>query len=246
VGHHLQTVFRLLPPDAAKLVGEQLINVTKASAGKTGLGLGFALLLALYGAMKGASAIITALNITYDQEEGRGFFHQTLVAIGITVGMILVGVLGVLAISALAFLEALIPAAPDSVKLLIRIAFCIAAAGVASGVIAAIYRYAPDRRPAKWRWLTPGAILATLGWLAMTLAFGLYAANFAHYNATYGALGAVVALLMWLYLSAYIFLIGAELNSETEHQTARDSTRGPPKPMGNRRAYVADTVGDEP
>jgi membrane protein len=246
VGRHLRTLFNLLPADAAKLVGEQLVSITKASADKTGLGLGVALLLAIYGAMKGANATITALNIAYEEEEGRSFLHRTLVAVGITLGTILVGVFGALAIAALAFLEALIPEAPGGVKLMIRIAFWAAAAIAASAVIAVVYRYAPDRDPAKWRWLTPGAILATLGWLAMTLAFGLYAANVAHYNATYGALGAVVALLMWLYLSAYIFLVGAELNSETERQTAKDTTRGRAEPIGDRTPQVTDRIGAEP
>jgi membrane protein len=112
--------------------------------------------------------------------------------------------------------------------------------------VATLYRYGPSRDEPKWRWLTPGAIFATLGWVAMTFAFGLYTANFANYNATYGALGAVVVLLMWMYLSAYILILGAELNSEVEHQTAVDTTAGGPQPMGKRRAYVADTLGETP
>lgn len=243
---HLQVIFKLLPADAARLVGEQMINVTETAAGKTGLGLALALALAIYGAMSGASAIITALNIAYDEEETRGIVKTTLLSLGITLGMIVVAIFGILAISALALLESLIPAAPLFVITLIRVAFWLAAAIAASTVIAAIYRYAPDRRWAKWRWLTPGSALATLGWLVMTLGFGFYAANFASYNATYGALGAVVVFLMWLYLSSYILLLGAELNSELEHQTAKDTTKGAPRPMGEREAYVADTLGKVP
>jgi membrane protein len=228
VGQHLQVLFRLLPGDAAKLVGAAMISVTKASAGKTGLGLGLALLLAMYGVMNGASAIITALDIVHGAEEKHGWLHAAILAVGMAIGALLVGLSAILAIGALAFLEALIPAAPHAVTMLIKIGFWLAAAIAASGVIATVYRYAPNRRPAKWRWLIPGALFATAAWLVMTLGFGLYAANFAHYNVTYGALGSVIALLMWLYLSAYVVLIGAELNSAIEDQEKRGSLAFPP------------------
>jgi membrane protein len=243
---HIQSLFELLPADAARLIADQLINVATTSAGKTGLGLLLALALALYGAMRGATAMITALNIVYEEEETRSFFKTTLLALAITVAMVVVGVVGVLAIAALAALEALVPWMPKPLVTLIRIGFWVAAAAAASGAIAAIFRYGPDRARAQWRWLTPGAIIATLGWLAASLGFGFYAANFGDYNATYGALGAVVVLLMWLYLSAYILLLGAELNSELEHQTAVDTTEGHAKPMGSRGAVMADTIGKVP
>src|SRR5690606_20881769 len=107
-----------------------------------------------------------------------------------------------------------------------------------------IYRYAPDRERAKWRWVTWGAVTATLLWLAASGLFSLYVSNFGSYNETYGSLGAVIVLLMWLWISAFVVLLGAEIDAETEHQTARDSTTGPEKPMGERGAFVADHVGD--
>jgi membrane protein len=109
--------------------------------------------------------------------------------------------------------------------------------------LAVLYRYGPSRRIAKWRWISAGSVLATLAWLAVSSAFSWYLADFANYNATYGALGAVVGLMMWMWLSAIVVLIGAEINSEIEHQTARDSTVGPVKPLGARGAVMADTVG---
>lgn len=246
VMRHVSGLFILLPSDAARLIGAELILLTEQSAGKTGLGLLASFALSLYGAMRGAGAIITALNISYDEEDQRGFIRTTFLSLIVTVGALVVGLLAVLAIAALALLESLYPYAPQAVLLLVRCAFWGVAAAAASAGIATLYRYGPDRGIAKWRWLTPGAIIATLGWVAMTLAFGFYTANFANYDATYGALGAVVGLLMWLYLSAYILILGAELNSEIEHQTARDSTRGPDQPMGQRDAYVADTIGEVP
>jgi membrane protein len=109
--------------------------------------------------------------------------------------------------------------------------------------LAVLYRYGPSRRRAKWRWISVGSIFAALAWLAVSSLFSWYLGNFANYNATYGALGAVVGLMMWMWLSIVVVLVGAELNSEIEHQTARDSTVGPERPLGVRGAVMADTVG---
>lgn len=109
-----------------------------------------------------------------------------------------------------------------------------------------VYRYGPDRQDAKWTWLTPGAVFASVGALLATFLFGLYVSNFAGYNATYGALGAVVSFLMWLYVTAFVVLLGAELNAEIERQTAQDTTTGPETPMGERGAKMADTTADTP
>ena len=109
--------------------------------------------------------------------------------------------------------------------------------------LAVLYRYGPSRRRARWRWLSIGSVLAALAWLAVSALFSWYLGNIANYNATYGALGAVIGLMMWMWLSTIVILVGAELNSEIEHQTARDSTVGPEKPLGLRGAVMADTVG---
>jgi membrane protein len=243
---NIQSLSRLLPSDAAKLIGEQLLQLTQQSAGKTGLGLVASLVLAIYGAMRGASAIVTALNVAYDEEERRGFIRRNLLALAITIGTVAVSVIGMLAVGALAGLETWMPGAPSALLFAIRLLFWIGAGLAASFALAALYRYGPDRDEPKWRWLTPGALLATAGWVLLTLGFGLYTSHFANYNATYGALGAVVVLLMWLYLSAYVIILGAEANAEMEHQTVRDTTRGPERPMGTRDAYVADTLGEVP
>ena len=108
---------------------------------------------------------------------------------------------------------------------------------------AVLYRYGPSRRLAKWRWINVGSLFAALAWLAVSSLFSWYLGNFANYNATYGALGAVVGLMMWMWLCTIVVLLGAELNSEIEHQTARDSTVGGEKPLGARGAVMADTVG---
>ncbi len=246
IAGHLQSLFQLLPKEAAHLIGEQLLSVVNTGNDKKGLGLLLSLALSLYGAMNGAKAIVTAVNIAYDEEESRGFISLTVLAGLMTLGLLAAGIIAIFAIAALAFLERLMPGAPVILITAIRIGFWILAALAASMLLSTIYRFAPDRKRARWRWLTPGSLFATVGWLVVSLGFGLYASNFGNYGATYGALSAVVVTLMWLYLSAYILILGAELNSEIEHQTAKDTTVGRPKPMGERDAYVADTLGKVP
>jgi membrane protein len=109
-----------------------------------------------------------------------------------------------------------------------------------------IYRYGPSRDEARWSWVSPGAVLATVLWLAGSALFSLYVTSFANYNKTYGSMGAVVILLTWFLLSAYAALLGAELNAEMERQTRKDTTKGEEQPLGRRGAYAADTVGETP
>jgi membrane protein len=116
---------------------------------------------------------------------------------------------------------------------------------IAALVASGLYRFGPSREDAKWKWISPGSIFAAVAWCLLTVAFGFYVGHFTNYHASYGSLGAVVALLTWMYLSAYAFVFGAELNSEIEHQTAKDSTTGSPEPMGDRGAWAADNVASD-
>ena len=246
VAEHMRKIIGLVPKDAAKLIYDQLVSLSTTAAGKKGLGLALALLIAMYGATRASGAIMTALNVVYEQPERRNIFKTTAISFAMIVATILVGVVGILAASVLAlvgkFLNVLGPAAAFG----INAATWIVAAALASGAIGATYRYGPDRHDAKWQWLTFGSALATLLWLLATFGFGAYAASFGNYNATYGSLGAVVVLLMWLFVSAYAILLGAEINAETERQTARDTTTGREKPLGQRGATVADQVAGQP
>jgi membrane protein len=135
-------------------------------------------------------------------------------------------VIAMISIAALGHLDTLLPWAPAPVLVLGKILTYVLMAGAGAAAAATLYRYGPNREKAKWVWLTPGSIAATLLWLLLTFGFGIYVANFGNYDATYGSLGAVIVLLTWLYLSAYVLLMAAELNSEIEHQTARDTTSG--------------------
>lgn len=212
---HAQVLLRILPTDAAQIVGDQLAKISDTPTGKTALGLILAILLALYGAMRAATSIIGALNAAYGRHETRGFFKTTLISFTFTAGTAIVGVIAILAIGAMSLIGTLIWLPPGSAVLAVVTPW-IAVAVIAALLIACTYRYGPDRPAVPWRWLLPGAILAGCGTLLATYFFGFYVSHFGGYNATYGALGTVVSFLMWLYLSAFLVLVGAELNAEIE------------------------------
>ena len=216
VASDMQSLFRLLPADAASVVSDQLSNVVKTSDGKKGLGLIVALAIAFYGSTKGTASIITALNIAFDEEEKRGFVALNLTALALTVGGIVLVVIALGAAAAMTFLRGLVPDAPEAVVTAIRLIGYVITGAIIAGGAACLYRFGPDRRDPRWQWLSPGAVLATLVWLAATAGFGFYVSNFGNYGATYGSLGAVIVLLTWLWLSAYVFLLGAELNGVLE------------------------------
>lgn len=244
VFHNMNQLMAVMPAEVATLIGEQLMNVVKTSDGKKGLGLLLAVGLALFGARNGAGAVITALNVAYEEEEKRGFVKLNLLALGITAAAVLVAILALVAVAALGHLETLLPKAPDALVVLGKVAAYLMLTLAGAGAAATLYRYGPSRRNARWVWLTPGSLCAALMWLALTIGFGIYVANFGNYNATYGSLGTVVVTLTWLYLSSYILLFGAEINAELEHQTAHDTTTGD-APLGARGAWVADHVAGD-
>ncbi|MBR0551359.1 YihY/virulence factor BrkB family protein [Stakelama marina] len=242
VAAHMKTIIQLVPADAARLIQDQLTSIASTAADKAGLGLAIALFFSLFGAMRAAGGMIGALNVVYEEDETRSIIRTTLLSLVLTVGAVFAAIIGVIAAAVLGYLKQFADILGHSGVVLIQIATWIVAGAIASGGFAFVYRFGPDRARAEWRWLSIGSVASTLLWLLATVLFGLYAANFANYNATYGALGAVVVLLMWLYVSAYAILIGAEINAEAERQTGVDSTTGTPRPFGERGATVADTL----
>lgn len=223
VAEHMRAIITVVPQDAAQLINDQLIGIVTTTKPAVGFGLLLALVLAVYGATRAASAIIEALNIVYEEKEARGIIAFYRVSMGITFSAVLVVVSGVLTASIIGFLQDMVsnwgPAAILGVKALTW----IVAAGLASLVFALIYRFGPHRRRARWQWLTIGSVTATLFWLAATLGVSLYVAKFGNYNKTYGSLGAVVVLQLWLYVSAFVVLLGAQINQEAERQTSADT-----------------------
>jgi membrane protein len=237
----MRTLTAILPTDVATLIGDQLLQAMKSSEGQKGLGLAVAFVVALYGGTNGAAALVTALNIAYEEKEKRSLFVFYLVAMAITLCAVALVLLALVGVTAALTLEKVYPASPALLvagKLVSYFALVLIAAAIA----ATLYRFGPSRENAKWRWITPGSVFTAVTWLLLTILFGLWVSTVSNYSATYGSLGATVGLLTWMYLSAYVFILGAELNGEIEHQTAKDSTTGRPRELGERGAWAADNV----
>lgn len=232
----------LLSGDAQKLISSELHSLVTSSGGALGIGVIVGLLIALWSASRGMSGLISALDIAYGQEETRSFFRFNLIALVLTIGL-MIG--GLIAIALIAGLPAVLNGAGANsttkwvayvVEWPLLFIFMLI-------TLAVLYRYAPNRDEPKWEWVSPGAIFATLVWIIGSILFTVYVSHFGNYNKTYGSLGAIIALLTWLWLSAYVVLLGAEINAESERQTRKDTTVGRPQPMGRRGATAADTLG---
>lgn len=234
----------LLPPEALAIIRSQASELAGSRGQTLGWGLFFSLALALFGASRSVKGFIMALNNIYRENEKRNVVILTLFAFALTLGLIVTLLIMVAAIlvspNLLAWIG--IPGKYIIVYQLARWSVLIAFATLA---IAILYRYGPSRRKARWHWVTGGAFIATVLWIVITAAFSFYVANFATYNETYGSLGAVVILLMWLWLSALVILTGGILDAEMEHQTGIDTTVGRDRPPGKRGAWVADHMAGE-
>jgi membrane protein len=238
----------ILPPEALNILTSQLNQIASHAAGTLSLGVLISLLIAIWSTSRGMSSIITALDIVYNQQEHRSFFRLTLLSLELTLGAILFAVVALGLIIGLPAVFNLFGLGGLVTALLNLLAWPLLGLLFILG-LAVIYHYGPCRDQPRWEWVTPGAVLATVLWLIGSGLFSFYVAKFGSYNETYGSVGAAVILLTWVYLTSYVVLLGAEVNAEMEHQTAKDTTMGQPEPMGERGAYVADTLGpsyDEP
>src|SRR5918997_1179227 len=242
IQRNIEDALAAAPTEVRDLVSSQLSSIVESEPSGLRLGVAVGLALALWSASRGVKYLISALNVAYDEEEGRKFFKLRGLALAFTLGAI---VLAAVALGALVVLPATLDsggsegAAPPALLIVRWPLFAI----VGLAALAVLYRWAPDRQRARWRWVSPGAIFAVIGWVIASVGFSIYTANFGNYNETYGALGAIVVVMLWLFISAYVVIVGAELNAELERQTAVDSTTGPSRPLGERAAYAADTVG---
>ena len=241
----MRTLTSILPADVVALIGNQLLTAVHSSQQAKGLGILLAVVVAIYGGTNGAVSILTALNIAYEEKEKRSLARFYLLAVMMTLVALLVALTAIAATSALAYLQRFMPQLPPIALVAFKLLGYLLLALLVAGVAATLYRFGPSREDAKWEWITPGSAFAAVTWILLTVAFGFYVSHFTNYDASYGSLGAVVALLTWMYLSAYAFVFGAELNSEIEHQTAKDSTTGSPEPLGDRGAWAADNVATD-
>lgn len=220
VARQLKGLAETLPDGAQQVLGRQLDRVAGASGGALGVGAAIGILVALWSAAKGMKGVMTALNIVYGVGEERGFIRLNLVALGLTLAAIVFLLVALVLVAA-------VPVAIDLVGLSGWLAWLVSLVrwpiliGVALLGLALVYRYAPNRPHAAWRWITPGAVLAATLWILGSIAFSVYVANFGNYNETYGAISAVIVLMLWLFLTAYVVLLGGELNAEVDRRTAR-------------------------
>ena len=241
VSEHMSELTRVLPGEIMPMLREQMTRLA-AENESAGISALVSLLLAIYGSSRAATALIQGMNIAYGEEEKRGFFKLQGVALLMT-GVAVVG--AVVAIG----LVALLPAAFNFVhwdRGAELAASWLRWPILISGFIlslAVLYRYGPSRDEPKWKWVSWGAGLAAGLWMVGSALFSIYVATIGNYDKTYGSLGALVVFLFWLYLTAFVILIGAEMNSELERQTLKDTTKGPDRPLGDRDAHSADTVG---
>jgi membrane protein len=232
----------VVPDNVLGMVHEQANRIASNSGRALSIGIVVGILVSLWSAMSGVKAMIDALNVIYEQQEGRSFIRLNLVALIFT----LTGFASLLVVIAAVIVLPLIlsPIGLQSeTETLTRILRWPALLLVLLIGLAVLYRYGPYRRVARWQWVSVGSVFAAVTWIAVSYLFSWYLASFANYNATYGSLGAVVGVMIWLWISTIVVLLGAELNAEIEHQTARDSTVGDEKPLGARGAAMADTVG---
>jgi len=218
----LNSLGGFLPDSATQLIGAELHQLASASGGALGIGVVAGILVALWSASRGMSGMITALDIAYGQPEHRGFFRFNMIALLLTLGLIMGGLILVALVAGLpALLAAMgarsgIATAALIVEWPVLIVFAMA-------MLAILYRYAPDHDAPKWQWISPGAVTATVLWIIASILFSVYVSHFGSYNKTYGSLGAIIVLLTWLWISVSIVLLGAEINAESERQTRRDT-----------------------
>ncbi|MEK9279733.1 YihY/virulence factor BrkB family protein [Bradyrhizobium sp. ISRA442] len=240
ISANLQTLATMLPEGSFQIVEDQVARVV--SKGNTALGATFlfGLVLAIWSANAGVKSIFDALNVAYEEREKRSFIRLNLVSLAFTVGSIMALLVMVGAVVAFPLALNHLGLAPES-KLIVALARWPLLFVILLIALAVLYRFAPSRDPPRWQWLSIGAVMAAVLWIAGSALLSWYLSEFANYSATYGSLGAAIGLMMWMWVSAIVIMFGAELNSEIERQTRR--TTGQPKPLGSREAVSADTVG---
>ena len=231
----------VLPPGVLGFVGDQMIRLATGAVGGLGVAFVVSLLLSLWSANAGVKALMDGLNIAYEERERRGFLRLNAVSLAFTVAaLVCVAAAMALVVAVPAGLAMVGYGGPDPMWML-RWPLLL---GMLVLMLEALYRWGPSREAARWRWVSWGGVAAALLWIVASMAFSRYVESFAHYDRLYGSLGAVVGFMMWMWMTTIVVLLGAELNAEIEHQTAVDSTTGAAKPLGERGAKMADTLGE--
>lgn len=235
----------LAPAEPLGVVRNQAVELVSQAPGQATATAVISLALSLFWASRGIDNLVSGINMAHAEDESRNIIMRNLVSLGLT------AVLTTMALAALALAVAAPPAA-EALGLagwtgtLISVGRWLVLGLLSMAALGLLYRYAPARRPPRWSWVTPGAVIATALWLGSSVLFALFVRNFGSYQPTYGALAGVVILLLYIWMTAFVVLLGALLNAEMEHQSRRDTTRGRVRPMGERNAEMADTLGRRP
>jgi membrane protein len=245
VARQVEDLSAQLPRDAANLIEQQLKAIVDNSGSALTLSLVVSILAALWSASGGMGNLITAVNLAYDEVETRNFVKLKATSLALTLGAI---VFVLLTFGLVAVVPAVIEELPLGVvgTILAQVVRWVLLLAVFAGSLGVLYRVAPDRDAPRLRWVSLGAVVVTVVWALVSVGFAIYVDNFGSYDKTYGAIAGVIVLMLWLYLTCYLVLLGAEINSEAEHQTAHDTTTGEPQPMGARDARMADTLPESP
>jgi len=240
----IKSVSSLMPGDALGLITDQISSVLNADRSKVTVGIFISLTIAFFSAGAGIRAMMRAMNIAYEEFETRNILVFYLYAAAMTLGSLFIVWLSLIVIigvpTALTFLK--LEGATDNVVRFLPWGLLLLVFSFACGVM---YRFGPSRRPARIRWLIPGISFAVLSWLLISFSFSKFVQHFGTYNEVFGGLASVIILLIWLWLTANVIIIGAQLNSEIERQTLADTTRGPCRPLGQRGAHMADFISDK-
>ncbi|HYH25378.1 MAG TPA: YihY/virulence factor BrkB family protein, partial [Blastococcus sp.] len=245
VARQVEDLSAQLPEDAAGLIADQLNAIVANSGSALSISLVVSILAALWSASGGVGNVVSAVNIAYDEVEARGFVKLKLTSLALTLGAI---VFVLITFGLVAVVPQVLESLPLGVvgTVLAQVARWILLLGVFAGALAVLYRVAPDRDSPRFSWVSLGAAVVTVIWALVSVGFAIYVDNFGSYDKTYGAIAGVIVLMLWLYLTCYLVLLGAEINAEAEHQTAKDTTEGDAEPMGDRGAVVADTLPAKP
>ena len=243
IARHISELSAVMPGGAIDIVSEQVGRIVQRGTDELSLGFAIGVGVALWSANAGMKAIFDALNVIYDEDEKRSFIKLNLISMSVTLAAIGFVLVMLASIALVPFLLGYI-GLQSSAALILSYGRWPALFVISVLALSVLYRIGPSRERPRWQWLSVGSVFAAAMWMLMSIAFSWYVANFGTYNATYGSLGAAIGMMMWMWLSIIVVLVGAELNSEIEHQTARDSTTGAPQPLGLRGATMADTVGE--
>ncbi|MHB0774878.1 YihY/virulence factor BrkB family protein [Halomonas sp. WWR20] len=244
IAQQISLISQLLPPEATDIIGQRIEQTLENLGTSISLTAAGALALAIYSASRGMYWLMQGLNSVYGEQERRGLIKKIAETLALTTGAIFMTIIALGLIALIPIITSVLHM-NDTLAMAIGLLRWPLLMIMVMLAVAIIYRYAPDRQEPRWQWISVGSLLSVTLWITGSIGFSLYVSNFASFGQVYGSLGAVVVLLIWFWLSAFTVLLGAEVNSEIEHQTKRDTTTGEREPMGERNAYVADTVGED-